>query len=78
MKDFESLSNVSATPQYQQQSSYRSPSLGPGSSSATDAHLPSLNLYDEESITLTQRPIGVRKAKSRLQYDNKLETLVKS
>ncbi|XP_024986530.1 uncharacterized protein LOC112521767 [Cynara cardunculus var. scolymus] len=77
MKDCENLSNVSATPQYQRQSPYQSPSPGPGSSSGTDSGLPLLNLNDEEGITLTQRPIGVKKAKPKLQYDNKLEILVK-
>jgi hypothetical protein len=79
MKDFETTSNATATPQYQRQSPYQSPSPGGGSSSGTNVGLPSLNLNDnEEGITLTQRPIGVRKAKSRLQSDNNLETLVKA
>ncbi|XP_024962298.1 uncharacterized protein LOC112502580 [Cynara cardunculus var. scolymus] len=75
LKDSESLSNVTASTQYQRQSPYQSPSSGPGSSSGTDAGLPSLTIHDVEG---TQRPIGVKKAKSRLQSDNKLETLVKA
>ncbi|XP_024995848.1 uncharacterized protein LOC112528997 [Cynara cardunculus var. scolymus] len=75
LKDSKSLSNVTASTQYQRQSPYQSPSSGPGSSSGTDVGLPSLTIHDAEG---TQRPIGVKKAKSRLQYDNKLETLVKA
>ncbi|KAJ9555950.1 hypothetical protein OSB04_010564 [Centaurea solstitialis] len=67
MKDFEPTSNATATPQYQRQSPYQSPSTGAGSSSGTDV-----------GITLTQRPIGVRKAKSKLQSDKNLEALVKA
>ncbi|KAJ9552387.1 hypothetical protein OSB04_016432, partial [Centaurea solstitialis] len=80
MKDFEPTSKSTATPpQYQRQSPYQSPSAGAGSSSGTDVGLPSLNLNDnEEGIALTQRPIGVRKAKSKLQSDKNLESLVKA
>ncbi|KAI3759745.1 hypothetical protein L6452_07780 [Arctium lappa] len=78
MKDCENILNVNATPQYQRQSPYQSPSPGPGSSSGTDVGLPSLNLNDEQGITLTQRPIGVKKAKSKLQSYDKIESLVKA
>ena len=78
MKDFETTSNATATPQYERQSPYQSHSLGAGSSSETDVGLASLNLNDEGGMALTQRPIGVRKAKSWLQSDNKLDNLVKA
>ncbi|XP_024992456.1 uncharacterized protein LOC112526403 [Cynara cardunculus var. scolymus] len=50
LKDSESLSNVTASTQYQRQSPYQSPSSGPGSSSGTDAGLPSLTIHDAEEI----------------------------
>ncbi|XP_024969625.1 uncharacterized protein LOC112508988 [Cynara cardunculus var. scolymus] len=75
LKDSESLSNVTASTQYQRHSPYQSPISGPGSSSGTDAGLPSLTIHDVEG---TQRPIGVKKAKSKLQSDNKLDNLVKA
>ncbi|XP_024974821.1 uncharacterized protein LOC112512925 [Cynara cardunculus var. scolymus] len=75
LKDSESFSNVTASTQYQRQGPYQSPSSGPSSSSGTDAGLPSLTIHNVEG---TQRPIGVKKTKSRLQSDNKLDTLVKA
>ncbi|XP_024966016.1 uncharacterized protein LOC112506230 [Cynara cardunculus var. scolymus] len=50
LKDSESLSNVTASTQYQRQSPYQSPSSGPGSSSVIDAGLPSLTIDDVEDF----------------------------
>ncbi|KAJ9560046.1 hypothetical protein OSB04_005206 [Centaurea solstitialis] len=55
MKDFEPTSNATATPQYQRQSPYQSPSTGAGSSSGTDVGLPSLNLNDNEEIKASKK-----------------------
>ena len=78
MKDCEKFSTVPNTPRYQRHSPYQSSSPGLGSSSGSPAGIDSLDRNAEKGMTLTQRPIGVKKVKANLQSEKELDKLVKA